>query len=43
METDRGKHHSLGVPEKVIGDLDRNTRDVMADDNIPPMYWDIVM
>ena len=39
----KSKHHSLGVPEKVIGDLDRNTRAVMADVNIPPMYWDIVV
>ena len=39
----KSKHHSLGVPEKVIGDLDRNTRAVMADANIPPMYWDIVV
>ena len=39
----KSKHHSLGVPEKVIGDLDRNTRVVMADANIPPMCWDIVV
>jgi len=39
----KSKHHSLGVPEKVIGDLDRNTRAVMADVNIPPMCWDIVV
>jgi hypothetical protein len=39
----KSEHHSLGVPEKVIGDLDRNTRAVMADANIPPMYWDIVV
>jgi hypothetical protein len=39
----KSEHHSLGVPEKVIGDLDRNTRTVMDDVNIPPMYWDIVV
>ena len=39
----KGEHYSLGVPEKAIGDLDRNTRAVMADANIPPMYWDIVV
>jgi hypothetical protein len=39
----KSEHHSLGVPEKVIGDLDRNTRAVMSDANIPPMYWDIVV
>jgi hypothetical protein len=37
----KSEHHSLGVPEKVIGDLDRNT--VIADANIPPMCWDIVV
>jgi hypothetical protein len=31
----KSKHHSLGVPEKVIGDLERKTRAVMADANIP--------
>jgi hypothetical protein len=36
----KGEHYSLGVPEKAIGDLDRNTRSVMADANIPPQYWD---
>ena len=30
----QSEHHSLGVPEKIIGDLDRNTRAVMADANI---------
>jgi hypothetical protein len=39
----KSEHHSLGVPEKVIDDLDRNTRAVMSDANIPPMYWDIVV
>jgi hypothetical protein len=39
----KSKHHSLGVPEKVIGDLERKTRAVMADANIPQMYWDIVV
>jgi hypothetical protein len=41
----KSKHysHKLGVPEKVIGDLNRNTRAVMTDVNIPPMYWDIVV
>ena len=39
----KGEHYSLGVPEKAIGDLDRNTRAVMADANIPPIYWDVVV
>jgi hypothetical protein len=39
----KGEHYSLGVPEKAIGDLDRNTSAVMTDANIPPMYWDIVV
>ena len=30
----KGEHYSLGVPEKAIGDLDRNTRAVMADSNM---------
>ncbi len=39
----KGEHCSL--PEKAIGDLDRNTRAVMADANIPspPQSWDIVV
>ena len=39
----KNEHYSLGVPEKAIGDLDRNTRAIMADANIPPAYWDIVV
>jgi hypothetical protein len=37
----KGEHYSLGVSEKAIGD--RNTRAVMADATIPPLYWDIVV
>jgi hypothetical protein len=39
----KGEHYSLGVPEKVVVDLDRNTRVVMGDANIPPIYWGIVV
>ncbi len=39
----KSKHYSLCVPEKAIGDPDRNTRAVMTDANIPPLYWDITV
>jgi hypothetical protein len=39
----KSKHYSLGVPEKAIDDPDRNTKAVMADVNIPPLYWDIAV
>ncbi len=37
----KNEHYGLGVPEQAVGDLDRNTRAVMTDDNIPPAYWDV--
>ncbi len=39
----KNEHYSLGVSEKDIGDLDRNTRAIMSDANIPPPYWDIIV
>ena len=39
----KNEHYGLGVPEQTVGDLDRNTRAIMADANIPPPYWDIIV
>ena len=39
----QNEYYSLGVSEKTIDDLDRNTRAIMTDDNISPPHWDIIV
>jgi hypothetical protein len=38
----KGEHHANGPVEKDIGDIDRMTKEIMADKNIPSRFWDIV-
>jgi hypothetical protein len=38
----KGKHHTNGPVEKDIGDIDRMTKVIMTDKNIPSRFWDIV-
>ena len=39
----RGEHHSIGVAEKAIQDLSNMMRCMLADSNIPNIYWDFVV
>ena len=36
----RGEHHSIGVAEKAIQDLSNMMRCMLADSNVPGIYWD---
>ena len=38
----RGEHHSIGVAEKAIQDLSNMMRCMLADSNVPGIYWDFV-
>jgi hypothetical protein len=38
----RGEHHSIGVAEKAIQDSSNMMRCVLADSNVPNIYWDFV-
>jgi hypothetical protein len=38
----KGEHHANGPAEKGIGDIDRMTKAIMTDKNIPSRFWDIV-
>jgi hypothetical protein len=38
----KGEHHTNGPVEKDIGDIDRMTKVIMTDKNIPSRFWDIV-
>ncbi len=38
----KGEHHANGPAEKGIGDIDRITKAIMADKNIPSRFWEIV-
>ena len=38
----KGEHHANGPAEKGIGDIDRMTKAIMADKNIPSRFWDIL-
>jgi hypothetical protein len=38
----KGEDHANGPAEKGIGDIDRMTKAIMADKNIPSRFWDIV-
>jgi hypothetical protein len=39
----RGEHHSIGVSEKTIQDLSNMMRCLLADSNVPNIYWEFVM
>ena len=39
----RGEHHSIGVAEKAIQDLSNMMRCMLADSNVPGIYWDFVI
>ena len=39
----RGEHHSIGVAEKAIQDLSNMMRCMLADSNVPNIYWDFVV
>ena len=39
----RGEHHSIGVAEKAIQDLSNMMRCMLADSNVPNIYWDFVI
>jgi len=39
----RGEHHSIGVAEKAIQDLSNMMRCMLADSNIPNIYWNFVV
>jgi hypothetical protein len=39
----RGEHHSVGVVEKAIQDLGNMMRCMLADSNVPNIYWDFVI
>ena len=39
----RGEHHSIGVAEKAIRDLSNMMRCMLADSNVPGIYWDFVI
>jgi hypothetical protein len=38
----KGEYHVNGPAEKSIGDIDRMTKAIMTDKNIPSRFWDIV-
>ena len=39
----KGEHHANGPAEKGIGDIDRMTKVIMSDKNIPSRFWDIIV
>jgi hypothetical protein len=39
----RGEHHRIGVAEKAIQDLSNMMRCMLADSNVPNIYWDSVV
>jgi hypothetical protein len=39
----RGEHHTIGVAEKAIQDLGNMMRCMLADSNVPNIYWDFVI
>ncbi len=39
----RGEHHSIGVVEMAIQDRSNMIRCVLADSNVPNIYWDFVI
>ena len=39
----RGEHHSIGVADKAIQDLSNMMRCMLADSNVPNIYWDFVV
>jgi hypothetical protein len=38
----KGEHYANRPAEKGIGDIDRMTKAIMGDKNIPSQFWDIV-
>jgi hypothetical protein len=43
VDVPRGEYHSIGVAEKAIQDLINMMRCVLADSNVPNIYWDFVI
>jgi hypothetical protein len=39
----RGEHHNIGVAEKAIQDLSNMMRCMLANSNVPNIYWDFVI
>ncbi len=39
----RSEHHSIGVAEKAIQDLSNMMFCMLADSNVPNIYWDFVI